>query len=112
MRSLLEQRFAAYLDRWAWPWKYEPQAFQIDMFRWYTPDFLVLIAGPHDVYIELKPTWELALEDVRIKKLSTILPDFCMAVWGYDEWTGVVLGQDTIWRSDLEDLQACIDGIH
>lgn len=54
MRSRLEARFAAFLDRVGLPWEYEPRAFASRRGQ-YLPDFLVRHAGTlGDVYVEVK----------------------------------------------------------
>ena len=64
MRSRLEARVAAWFDRHQIPWVYEPTAFA-DQDGQYLPDFEikdfgVAGRGKRPVYVEVKPTWELA----------------------------------------------------
>jgi len=53
MRSRLEATFAAFLDRHAIPWEYEPRAFAGAAGGQYLPDFLLWPHGRR-VYVELK----------------------------------------------------------
>lgn len=65
MRSRLEARFAAWLDRQEFQWDYEPQCFAAKDGRQYLPDFRIRDHAPADwcgeedgkanLYIELKP---------------------------------------------------------
>lgn len=54
MRSRLEARFAAFLDRAGFAWEYEPRAFASERGQ-YLPDFRVISAdGGRDLYVEVK----------------------------------------------------------
>lgn len=54
MRSRLEARFAAFLDRSGFTWEYEPRAFASEQGQ-YLPDFRVSDAGARsDMYVEVK----------------------------------------------------------
>ncbi|MES2211328.1 MAG: hypothetical protein V4515_14290 [Chloroflexota bacterium] len=57
MRSRLEAKFAAFLDRSGLSWQYEPRAYA-DETGQYLPDFL--IPGKPPTFIEVKPTIDQA----------------------------------------------------
>lgn len=66
MRSRLEARFAAFLDRTRWDWDYEPRAFASESGQ-YLPDFVLNLPLP--VYLEVRgqePDMAAALERMRI----------------------------------------------
>lgn len=88
MRSRLEAGYAAWLDRHAFNWEYEPCAFTDDSGVQYLPDFRlsgVSVLGrdkPATVYVEVKPAgWE-----------------------DYDTYTHLVGRLSTIRRSDPDAL--------
>jgi hypothetical protein len=54
MRSRIEARFAAYLDRLGVPWQYEPEAFASRDGQ-YLPDFMVSAGNAPPIVIEVKP---------------------------------------------------------
>jgi len=54
MRSRIEARFAAYLDRLGVSWQYEPEAFASREGQ-YLPDFVVSAGNAPPIVIEVKP---------------------------------------------------------
>lgn len=64
MRSRLEARYAAWLDKHGFDWEYEPKCFATDEGQ-YLPDFRITVhfAGQdRTAYIEVKPTWARSRE--------------------------------------------------
>lgn len=57
MRSRLEARFAADMDKAGWKWEYEPRCYASEAGQW-LPDFET--HTPEHIFIELKPTAEAA----------------------------------------------------
>ena len=102
MRSRLEARFAATLDAIGHPWQYEPRAFGSRDGQ-YLPDFLVdnPVIGP--LYIEVKPTIELAMRALARMQiilasdasanLTVIVPD----IGSFSLWPAA---SDEAWRWD------------
>jgi hypothetical protein len=80
-KSRLESQWARYFDKNGIQWKYEPRMFQIDTHRFYLPDFLLLV---DDLTIvgEVKPTWQMAVGDLRISALSRQVENMCLALAG------------------------------
>lgn len=70
-RSRLEADWARCFDDLLVPWTYEPQAFRIDTYRTYTPDFVLSSRG-EIVVVEIKPTLEEMQQDDRVRALSRI----------------------------------------
>jgi len=61
MRSRLEATFAAALDETGLAWTYEPRAYAGRTGQ-YLPDFEVRLANGRPLFIEVKPTVELAFK--------------------------------------------------
>lgn len=79
-RSRLESRWAGYFDKIGIPWKYEPAKYLIDRNRYYTPDFVLDV--PPTVICEVKPTWQIAVDDARLHLLSAIVDNLCIFLVG------------------------------
>lgn len=73
-RSTLERDGARYFDVRQVGWEYERHTFQIDAFRTYTPDFLLWPNEEGSAFVEFKPTYEQAVADDRMMKLSSVHP--------------------------------------
>lgn len=78
-RSRMEARWAVFLQSLGVPWEYEPEGFDLGEGVWYLPDFWL----PRErIWIEVKPTPDLAPEDERklraFARLATEAPE---AVW-------------------------------
>lgn len=97
MRSRLEARYAAWLDKAGATWTYEPCAFA-DGASQYLPDFRVdhvqLFARDHTVYVEVKPTAEQALDAIDgMTPIWASEPDAILVVEaGCQSWNGMCAG--------------------
>jgi len=95
MRSRLEARYAAALDRMHLVWEYEPRAFASEDGQ-YLPDFCV-IEGPKPgdiTYIEVKPTLDLAGLRAVMAKMAIIhasLPQVNLRI--YSDAEGMIFDQ-------------------
>ena len=92
MRSRLEARYAAWLDKLHMRWEYEPRAFA-DATRQYLPDFLihdvVILGSPRRLYVDVKPTEAHATGPLR-HRMAVIWesdPDCFLAVEAPDSST-------------------------
>lgn len=99
MRSRLEARYAAWLDRIKVRWEYEPRCFADDT-RQYLPDFLLhdilILQGPRRVYVDVKPTEAHATVEL-IHRMAVIWetdPDAFLAVEAPDAATRLIFPPD------------------
>jgi len=73
MRSTLEARWATFFSSVGLKWQYEPETFELEQKRHYTPDFYVEDLG----WIEIKPTLKHFSESwLRLKLFCRLKPDF------------------------------------
>lgn len=99
MRSRLEARIAAALDRNELMWDYEPRAYGNDRGQ-YLPDFEIALSATRAVYFEAKPTMEAAF--LAMERMAIIWdsePDAILSVYADREgllWSSA--GQGTPWR--------------
>jgi hypothetical protein len=103
MRSRLEARFAADMDRQSAVWVYEPRAYASPDGQ-YLPDFQILEYGGKAVqpplFFEVRPTVErayLAMERMAIIWASEPTADLCIAVPG--QLCFYATGDERVWRA-------------
>lgn len=100
MRSRLEATYAAGLDEMGHPWEYEPRAFASQAGQ-YLPDFVVENPVVGTVYIEVKPTIELAMRALpRVQIVLDSEPDanLCVVVPGAGIFTRWPSLDGSIWK--------------
>ncbi len=90
MRSRLEARYAAWLDRQGFDWKYEPKAFASEEGQ-YLPDFQTTVrflGRERTAYIETKPIWAHAPERY-VKRITSIIQSSepeALVIIEIDDW--------------------------
>lgn len=105
MRSRLEARFAAGLDKLGIEWKYEPECFA-DESGQYLPDFWLGLNGVYEArsltYVEVKPIADNVAEDCRImERILSSVPTATLV------WASPAVGSRLLVNEPVLEGQRC-----